>query len=88
MKRFWIEFSPDNDRPLPMFAKRGVGVTARSKEDALAIVRDAIFASAALPFVSTLIEDIDVSTLDELEIRPNMGNPIRFGIWFPVGFQQ
>ena len=87
MKRYWIEFSKDPGHELPLFAARGVGVTARTKEDALNIVYSSILAGHPRPAVAKLIEDVDIATLDEGHVRPNMGNPVAPGIWFPLGFQ-
>jgi hypothetical protein len=87
MKRYWMEFAGDADTELVPFAARGVGVTAATKEAALAVVYATIFGGHTHPKVVKLIEDIDISTLDEGHVRPNMGNPVAPGIWFPLGFQ-
>lgn len=72
---------------MPIFALRGIGVTALNRDAALALVRSAVFGGAELPRIIKLVEDIDVSTLDEGHILPNAGNPAAPGIWFPIGFQ-
>jgi hypothetical protein len=65
--------------------KTGVGVTGTDIGECLDIVQKRIF-GGALPAVLKVVEDIDVSTLDEHVVLPNMEPPIWRGIWFPRGF--
>jgi hypothetical protein len=65
----------------------GCGVTAWTEGDAVAILRDKIFAGALLP-PYCLEKDIDVRTLDPGHVRPNMGTVAFRGIWFPLGFAE
>jgi len=37
--------------------------------------------------VIQLIEDVDVSTLDQDHVARNMLDPNERGIWYPLGFQ-
>jgi len=61
----------------------GVGITARSKDDAAALFRLAF--GEAHEFLS--IEPIDdMRSIDQNHVMPNMGNALRRGIWFPRGF--
>ena len=83
LRRFWLTFE---DVELPAGAGYGVGVTANSSEEALAMVRDAVFGGEPPP-VANLIEDVDVSTLDEGHVLPNMDPPVERGIWFPRGYR-
>ena len=85
MKRFWMNFSATNKELLPVISL-GCGVTARNKEEALAIVQEKIFNGKKMPTPSEVIENIDISSLDEKHIRPNMGSIFLPGIWFPLGF--
>jgi hypothetical protein len=39
-----------------------------------------------LPQVAVMIQDVDVSRIDEQHVLPNMGNVLERGIWFPLGF--
>jgi hypothetical protein len=59
----------------------GIGVTAYSLEDA----RNLIDADDYLRIqkVSEVIENVDVRTLDQGHVIPNMGPPNLRGIWFP-----
>jgi len=87
LHRYWIEFDLTNYADPPMSMDMGLGVTARSEEQALAIIQERLFSGRLLPDVRNVARDIDVSGLDPKHIRPNMGNPAVLGIWFPMGFQ-
>jgi hypothetical protein len=64
----------------------GYGVTAYDYADALQILRWQAFDNNPLPPVASVIEDVDVSTLDAGHILPNMHPPNWRGIWFPMGY--
>jgi hypothetical protein len=96
MRRFWFEFEarlvpfedqgarvdgPGPARPVT----RGVGVTGEDERDCLGIVQAKIFDGLALPPVSRVVPDIDISTLGE-QVLSNMEPPIWRGIWFPPGY--
>ena len=85
LRRFWIEFATSARPTLPMGTRRGIGVTAFSRDDALALVRTVVFGDNDLPPLDSIIEDVDVSTLDPGHVLPNMGTVLRRGIWFPLG---
>ena len=51
----------------------------------MAMVSDLLFDGEEPP-IESISEDVDISTLDEGHVRPNMGNPLRRGIWFPIGY--
>lgn len=81
MKRFWFEFdNPPSFSPLGL----GCGVTATNLIGALDIVRR--MDGGAELVIARTIEDVDVSTLDPHHVRPNMGNPMSPGVWFPLGY--
>jgi hypothetical protein len=82
MKRFWIELEIED--PSYMHLAAGCGVTARDREEALGLVREFLFSGGSLPPVRRIIENVDISQLDPLHVRPNMGTPLRYGIWFPM----
>ena len=73
--------------PHPIGVLPGVGVTAYDEEDALRMIRERIFTRHPFPQVKEQIMDVDVSTLDDRHVRPNMGNPMVRGVWFPQGYQ-
>ncbi|HEX6702503.1 MAG TPA: hypothetical protein VF101_17380 [Gaiellaceae bacterium] len=84
LTRFWIEF--DLQPGLPVVARGGVGVTALDRDDALRLVDERIFEGEPLPPITELREHVDVSTLDEGHVIPNMEPPHTRGIWFPRGY--
>lgn len=81
LHRFWFSF-----QDIPSFSALsvGCGVTAYAYDDAVQILKDKVF-EQSLPACS-VIEDIDVSTLDENHVRPNMGAVTQRGVWFPLGY--
>ena len=84
MTRFWVEF--DQQEGLPLGSEGGVGVTALDRDDALRLITKRIFDGGPLPPITEIREDVDVSTLDERHVIPNMEPPHRRGIWFPRGY--
>jgi len=78
MIRYWFEF----DDNIPHGMKMGCGVTAYSYDDALSILNDKVFRNSSLQ-IKQVIEDVDVSTLDQNHVIPNMSPPNIRGIWFP-----
>ena len=75
MKPYWIR----TDR----HSNLGVGVTAQSPEDAISLVQRV--------WPNDRIVDIgpvtDIAELDQRHVVPNMGNWLRRGIWFPLGYE-
>ena len=84
MVRYWFEFL-DADAELPPGARLGVGVTASDPRVAEARVRTAVFGGGEIPRFR-IAENVNVSQLDELHVRANMGDPTVPGIWFPQGY--
>jgi hypothetical protein len=77
MRPYWIKVE---EQPLPTFLNLGVGITATSEQDARQIF--AAKFGDDLPIASvTPIPDIDY--LEQSHVRPNMGNWLKRGIWFP-----
>ncbi|MDC8015560.1 hypothetical protein [Tahibacter soli] len=82
LTRYWIRFR----EPIPIDALRlGCGVTARSADDAMSLLREKVFRGVAFT-VADMEADIDVSRIEDLRIRPNMGVVVWRGIWFPLGY--
>jgi hypothetical protein len=75
MKPFWITTNE------PM--KLGYGVTAHSAEDAEALLRLVVPAEYAINDITWVR---DVQLLDQGHVVPNMGNLLKRGIWFPLGY--
>lgn len=62
----------------------GFGVTAAGLDDAMSILRREWFDRHELdvPPIREVVEDIDISELDD-HVRPNMHPPNWRGLWFP-----
>ena len=82
LTRFWLKFSPLPYNPLNL----GCGVTAYSYDDAISLLRRRVFKDEELPTIVSVIENVDVSTLDQRHVIPNMGVCVDRGIWFPLGY--
>ena len=86
LTRFWIEFDEGNNT-----ISHGLGyccgVTAFDFADALKIIQTKIFKGKNLPDIRTKKGNIDILTLDQNHVIPNMYSPDKRGIWFPIGFQ-
>ena len=85
MTRFWIKF----DLPEPTFSPIGLGcgVTAYDFDDALQILRGTLFAEETMPGIAEVIENVDMSTLDEGHVLPNTRSIFVRGMWFPAGYE-
>jgi len=83
LTRFWFRFGPAVE---PSFIRRGCGITARDLDDAKRLLRDRIFQGGEVPPISEIVEGVDVSTLDQTHVIPNMGDCTLRGIWFPRRF--
>ena len=68
--------------------RRGVGVTGNDLDECFDVVQKRIFGKAAMPAVLKVVQDIDVSTLDQDRVLPNIEPPIWRGIRFPPGFAE
>jgi hypothetical protein len=87
LRRFWLRFaiSPGELGQYPSYAGLGLGcgVTAYSLDDAKAVLRQELFRDDPLPEIEEVVEDVDVQTLDQGRVVPNMGPPNERGVWFP-----
>lgn len=83
LTRYWIEFDIQQDAFYPSWLSKGCGVTAYSYLDAVQILRDQVFKDKPVPAIRTIIENVDISTLDTSHVLPNMGMPVRRGVWYP-----
>ena len=63
----------------------GYGVTAWTEDDAVALLRQKIFAGGVLPAGMTVAADINLADLDK-HVTPNMEAPTWRGVWFPRGY--
>ena len=73
LRRFWF----------PTATGFGFGVTARTRDEAEAMARQAAAQLRRAFEPLKVVEDVDVRTLDEGHVVPNIG-PVNFpGVWFP-----
>lgn len=71
LRRFWFR----TEKGL------GIGVTAYSLDDAKYLIEETDFYLDKN--ILEIIEDVDVRSLDQGHVIPNMGPPNFRGIWFP-----
>ena len=83
LRRYWFRFE-DSGKSTPLGL--GCGVTAYDYDDALGIIHKRLFMEKEVPRIAAYYEDIDISTLDENHVLPNMGLVTIRGIWFPLGY--
>ena len=72
--RFWFPCSPGI----------GIGVTAWSRDAAEKIARETAAMMPGSQLIGDVIENVDVQTLDQGHVIPNMGPPNLVGVWFPL----
>ena len=74
--RYWFTFEGGS-------LLRNVGVTAYNIDDARTLASEIAFGDLHLSNEICVVENIDVSTLDENHILPNIGSPTFRGVWYP-----
>jgi hypothetical protein len=84
LTRYWFKFEL-----LPPYhpLRKGCGVTAYTYNDAMKLLMQSLFKDTPMPPVQEVIENIDISTLDQKHIIPNMESPTWRGVWFPKGYR-
>jgi hypothetical protein len=82
LHRYWIRLDSGDGRG----REAKFGVTAYSETDALEIVRYLAFPAAGLPEIVEVVVDVDVRSLDQGHVIPNMHPPNWRGIWYPMGY--
>ena len=83
LRRFWVRFE---QLPRPTAINLGCGVTALSLNDALSIIQERVFGDDPCPSIVECIEDVSLEQIEQKHARPNIGNVLRRGVWFPQGF--
>jgi hypothetical protein len=86
LKRYWFEFDIKSVIGYPHPIGYGCGITAYDLEDALEIMNKIIFKNSPRPDFKRVVENIDIRTLDQGHVIPNMSPPIYRGVWFPLGY--
>lgn len=85
--RFWIEFdvAPGDYEVHPSYSLAGLGcgVTGYTFEDVLHLLQTKLFRDDPLPPIRSVIEGVDINTLDPGHVLPNIDPPSERGIWFP-----
>jgi len=81
--RYWFEFE---QLPAPSPINLGCGVTAYNYDDAIDLLKKTVFMDSTLPTIKRVLEDVDISKLDQGHVIPNMGLVLSRGVWFPLSF--
>lgn len=81
LHRYWLKLARSD---APTILNIGCGITAHDIEDAKQIFESEIVPIYGAKQICQIIEDVDVSTLDEAHVKPNMGVPSNRGVWFPL----
>jgi hypothetical protein len=82
--RYWFGFNgvePFNS------LNRGCGVTAYNLDDAKSLLSQSIFKDRDWYSIKEVIENVDITTLDQGHVIPNMEPPVWRGVWFPKGYR-
>jgi hypothetical protein len=86
LHRYWFEFDHSLSDSPPPGTLLGCGVTARDRDDAIALIKASVFHNRPFPPIKREVQDIDISSLDAGHVRPSMGNIFARGVWFPLGY--
>ena len=78
LTRYWFIFDVED-----FVSPRSAGVTAYNLDDANRLLDERLFKELRRPPIKSVIENIDVSTLDEGHVLPNIGVPTIRGVWYP-----
>jgi hypothetical protein len=85
LRQFWFRFEP---LPTPTAINLGCGVSAYSRDDALALLRDRVFGGSGGPPLVEVIDDVTRGELDPKHVLPNLGRLDLRGVWFPQGYDE
>ncbi len=89
MIRYWFQFDfREYEMSIPFGGVVfGCGVTDYDYNHALSLLKNKVFKNETLPKIIKVIENVDISKLDEGIVIPNMSPPIYIGVWFPLGYK-
>lgn len=85
--RYWFEFDSAKIKGLPPELLIGCGITACDYNDAVSILKQKVFKGQEIPELTNKKENIDIRTLDQGHVIPNMKDPTLRGVWFPLGYE-
>lgn len=75
LTRYWFKFDCSTISDIPYGGLGlGCGVTAYSYQDALFILKKNVFINEDIPLIVTCAPNVDISTLDQGHVIPNLGN--------------
>jgi len=81
VKIYWIVLKGEHQAGL------GFGITARDRDDAMSLLKEAVKVVSGPPATAEMIESWKevggVEDLDQNHVVPNMGSLLRRGVWFP-----
>ena len=75
MKRYWFQFDIESSINYPAGIGFGCGVTALDYSDAVTIMKKHLFGDRDLPPIKEVVENVDLRTLDQGHVTPNMKSP-------------
>ncbi len=81
--RYWIEFS---DPLLGNAIGLGCGISALDEAQARQILEQQVFSKLGHLQIKSIQSDIDIGSLNQNKVIPNMGDVTVIGVWFPHGF--
>lgn len=81
LRRYWFAFASSTT---PSGLTLGCGITAFDEGDAKRLLQEKVFSVFGSAEIVGVISDVDVRTLDEGHVLPNMGSPANRGVWFPM----
>lgn len=87
MTRYWFEFDSSQIKDFLPGLPIGCGVTAYDYDDAISILRQKVFKGQEIPELKEKKENIDIRTLNQGHVIPNMRDPTLRGVWFPLGYE-
>jgi hypothetical protein len=79
LSKYWIVFVSEPDGA----HERKFGVTAYSRDDAVALVREAIGSPDSMPLIDDLQENVAFEDLDQGHVAPSMHPMSERGVWYP-----
>ena len=80
LHRYWFTF---NRSPRHCVLNTGCGVTAVDEADARRMIEEQVYPLFGFQEIDRVVTDVDISTLDQGHVIPNMNMPLARGVWFP-----